>query len=60
MNHIKTQCPAKINLDLQILDKREDGYHNIRSHFQLIVLGARGDKTKTRFPLNLCHVWYLH
>ena len=36
MNEIVTKCPAKINLDLQILDKREDGYHNIRSHFQLI------------------------
>ena len=36
MNEIVTKCPAKINLDLQILDKREDGYHNIKSHFQLI------------------------
>ena len=36
MNEIVTKCPAKINLNLQILDKREDGYHNIRTHFQLI------------------------
>ena len=36
MNEIVTKCPAKINLNLRILDKREDGYHNIQTHFQLI------------------------
>ena len=36
MNEIITKCPAKINLNLQILDKREDGKHNLRTHFQLI------------------------
>ena len=36
MDEIVTKCPAKINLHLQILDKRRDGYHNIRTHFQLI------------------------
>ena len=38
MNHIKTQCPAKINLFLRVLDKRIDGYHNIETSFQLIDL----------------------
>ena len=36
MDEIITKCPAKINLHLQILDKRKDGYHNIKTHFQLI------------------------
>ena len=38
MNHINTQCPAKINLFLKVLDKRIDGYHNIETSFQLIDL----------------------
>ena len=38
MNHIETQCPAKINLFLRVLDKRIDGYHNIETSFQLIDL----------------------
>ena len=36
MNEIVTKCPAKINLNLRILDKREDGYHNIQTDYQLI------------------------
>ena len=36
MKKIKTQCPAKINLYLKVLDKRADGYHNIETSFQLI------------------------
>ena len=36
MTHIKTQCPAKINLFLRVLDKRIGGYHNIETSFQLI------------------------
>ena len=38
MKIIKTLCPAKINLYLKVLDKREDGYHNIDTSFQLIDL----------------------
>ena len=30
------KSPAKINLYLHILDKRDDGYHNIKTHLQLI------------------------
>ena len=39
MNEILTlKCPAKLNLNLIILDKRDDGLHNISSIFQLIDL----------------------
>ncbi len=35
---IKIQCPAKINLTLKILGKRQDGFHNIESIMQTINL----------------------
>lgn len=35
---IKVKCPAKINLTLEILNKREDGFHNIQSVMQTINL----------------------
>ncbi len=35
---IKIQCPAKINLNLKIINKREDGFHNIDSVMQTISL----------------------
>lgn len=38
MNSIKVQCPAKINLDLKIINKREDGFHNLESVMQTISL----------------------
>lgn len=38
MDEIKVRCPAKINLTLEILDKREDGFHNIQSVMQTIDL----------------------
>lgn len=38
MEEIYTKARAKINLNLEILDKREDGYHNIESVFQKINL----------------------
>jgi len=31
---LKRFCPAKINLVLEVLDKRSDGYHNIQTVFQ--------------------------
>jgi 4-diphosphocytidyl-2-C-methyl-D-erythritol kinase len=37
-NEIKKMSPAKINLTLEILGKREDGYHEIRSIMQRIGL----------------------
>lgn len=38
MKEIKVKCPAKINLTLEILNKREDGFHNIQSIMQTIDL----------------------
>lgn len=38
MHEIKVKCPAKINLTLEILNKREDGFHNIQSVMQTIDL----------------------
>ena len=35
---IKIQAPAKVNLFLEILEKRADGYHEIRSLMQPIRL----------------------
>ena len=37
-NSVKIKCPAKINLTLEIVNKREDGFHNIKSIMQLINL----------------------
>ena len=31
-------CPAKLNITLQVLGKKNDGMHEIKSHFQLIDL----------------------
>lgn len=38
MRNIIVKCPAKINLTLEILNKREDGFHNIQSVMQTIDL----------------------
>ena len=37
-NMIKIKCPAKINLTLEVVNKREDGFHNIKSIMQMINL----------------------
>lgn len=38
MKNIKIKCPAKINLTLEVLNRRADGFHNIKSVMQLISL----------------------
>lgn len=38
MKNIKIKCPAKINLTLEIENKREDGFHNLKSIMQTISL----------------------
>mgnify|MGYP005631211143 FL=1 len=38
MEELIIQAPAKINLHLQVVNKREDGFHNISSLFSLIDL----------------------
>ena len=38
MPKIKIKCPAKLNLTLEVVNRREDGFHNINSVMQLISL----------------------
>ena len=38
MEQIKIKCPAKINLTLEVVNKRPDGFHNIKSIMQMINL----------------------
>ena len=38
MQSIKVKTPAKINLTLEILNKRTDGFHNIQSIMQAVSL----------------------
>ncbi len=38
MKKIKVKTPAKVNLTLEILNKREDGYHNLQSIMQAVSL----------------------
>ncbi len=38
MRQLKVKTPAKINLTLEVLNKREDGFHNIKSIMQAIDL----------------------
>lgn len=38
MNKIRIKTPAKINLTLEVLDKRNDGFHNLQSIMQTINL----------------------
>ena len=35
---IKVSCPAKINLTIEIVNKRDDGFHNIKSIMQTVSL----------------------
>jgi len=47
-------APAKINLGLKIISKREDGYHNIFSIFQTVDLYDELEITSSRKPGLLC------
>ena len=47
-------APAKINLGLKIVSKREDGYHNILSIFQTVDLYDELEITSSRKPGLLC------
>lgn len=38
LNTVKIKCPAKINLTLEVVNRREDGFHNIKSIMQMISL----------------------
>lgn len=47
---IKLQAYAKINLALDVLRKREDGYHEVRMIMQTIQLHDNIDMTRTKTP----------
>ena len=38
MKQIRIKCPAKINLTLEVVNRRPDGFHNIKSIMQMISL----------------------
>lgn len=38
MKKVRIKCPAKINLTLEVVNKRDDGFHNIKSIMQMINL----------------------
>ena len=50
MKSIRIKCPAKLNLTLEVVNRREDGFHNINSIMQLIslydYLDISAEKTK--------------
>ena len=51
MKEIRIKAPAKLNLHLQVLNKRSDGYHNISSLFTIIdfcdsITLKKNEKTK--------------
>ena len=43
---------AKINLTLEIVNKREDGFHNIKSIMQMINLYLNVERQKMKIGLN--------
>src|SRR5690242_15853241 len=45
--HARVRAFAKINLDLRVLGKRPDGYHELRTIFQTISLADRIDVSFT-------------
>ena len=63
---IKIQCPAKINLILKVLGKREDGFHNIESIMQTISLydyltinAEKSDKFEIMKSHTMKKIWYI-
>ena len=38
-SRLKLHCPAKLNLFLRVVRRREDGYHDLASLFQTVALG---------------------
>ncbi len=50
MKEIKLSSPAKINLSLSILGKRDDGYHNIESLMQTVDFGDEVTLRLTETP----------
>jgi len=53
MNSIALDAPAKINLYLDVLSRRKDGYHNIATIFQRIDLADRVKISKAKKGITL-------
>lgn len=62
MNKMYIKARGKVNLTLNVLDKREDGYHNLESVFQIINLYDEMyiEKTKSKTLELICNVEHLH
>lgn len=62
---LKVRCPAKINLTLKVINKREDGFHNIESIMQTINLYdyltikvSKSDSLNIKLDGNNCNIPY--
>lgn len=53
MNSIMARTPAKVNLHLEVLYQREDGYHEIETIYQAIDLYDRIEFTQTKGPIHV-------
>ena len=53
MKSIIARCPAKVNLHLEVLYQREDGYHEIETIFQAIGLYDRLEFRRTKGPIHV-------
>jgi len=59
MTHLRLRSLAKINLDLRVLNKRPDGYHDLRTIFQTVSLADtidveyRSGRSRTELKSNL-------
>ena len=53
MNLIEIKSPAKLNLHLQVLNRRIDGFHNISSLFTLIDIADEMSFKRTEKYINL-------
>ena len=56
MKNIKIKCPAKINLYLNVVSKRDDGYHNIETIMQKISIYDYIDVSVTESDNNLINL----
>ena len=57
MAEIKLKANAKLNLFLNILNKRKDGYHNIKTIFQEVSLSDEIESVKTWRKLQKVNVF---
>ena len=56
MTSIKVRCPAKINLDLKVVGKRPDGFHDIESVMQTIGLYDTLSVSAVESDVNEIHI----